>query len=129
MLGHLMEWFYSGAGGIKQYFDDKGECCIEISPEIVKNITWANTTYNSVHGEIRCNWKRSDDVFSINVTVPFNCSATVVIPQADPGKIFEGEIPLQSSAEVKFCKTANGKTYLTVPAGDYNFRTSFKEHP
>jgi alpha-L-rhamnosidase len=129
MLGHLMEWFYSGAGGIKQYINDMGECCIEISPEPVKNITWANTTYNSVFGEIRCNWKISDDVFSMSVTVPFNCSATVVIPQEDPGKIIEGETPLASSADAKIFRTVNGKTYLTVPAGNYNFSTPCKIHP
>jgi alpha-L-rhamnosidase len=129
MLGHLMEWFYSGAGGIKQYFNDKGECVTEISPEPVGNIQWANTSYNSVYGEIKCNWKMSVDEFSIRVIVPFNCSATVVIPQSDPGKIAEGDEPLLSSSDVKVSATIGGKTYLTVPAGDYRFRTSFRKDP
>ena len=54
MLGHLMEWFYSGLGGIRQTSESKGYENILIEPEIAGDITWAETTYNSVHGEIWC---------------------------------------------------------------------------
>ena len=43
MLGHLMEWFFSGLGGIRQAEDSNGYDHVLINPEPVGNIPWAET--------------------------------------------------------------------------------------
>jgi hypothetical protein len=122
MLGHLMEWFFSGIGGIRQMPGSKAYEHILIAPEIVGDITWAETSYKSVHGEISSAWEISDKNYSLKVRIPANCKATIVIPQADPEKIIESGIPVKSSENIKIQKSSDGKTLLEVASGQYLFK-------
>ena len=124
MLGHLMEWFFSGIGGIRQVPGSKAGEQIIISPEITGDITWAETSYQSLQGEIRSSWKISGNAFSLKVRIPANCKATVVIPGSDPGKITESGIPLNTSGNVKVKAVTPGKTYCEVTPGEYLFEVS-----
>jgi len=124
MLGHLMEWFFSGIGGIRQVPGSKAGEQIIISPEITGDITWAETSYHSLHGEILSSWKISGNVFSLKVRIPANCKATVVIPGSDPGKVTESGIPLNASGNVKVKAVTSGKTYCEVTPGEYLFEVS-----
>jgi len=123
MLGHLMEWFYSGIGGIKQMPLSKSYDEILISPDIVGDLTWAESSYTSIHGEIISNWKIEDDYLIMKITVPANCNAVVIIPQGDPDKITENYIPLKASEEIKIINTNDGKTTCEVPSGAYIFKS------
>lgn len=122
MLGHLMEWFFSGIGGIRQMPGSKAYDHIFISPEIVGDITWAETSFLSVHGVISSSWKISGNDFSLKVSIPANCRATISIPQSDPDKIIENGIPVKSSEKFKIKAASNGKTLLETGSGEYAFR-------
>ncbi len=80
MLGHLMEWFYSGLCGIRQKDGSVGFKEIEIKPQPVGNIKYARASYRSVNGLITINWKRESDKFHLNVIIPANTSARVYFP-------------------------------------------------
>ncbi|WP_225871262.1 family 78 glycoside hydrolase catalytic domain [Pedobacter cryotolerans] len=80
MLGHLMEWFYSGVGGIRQDEESIAWNKIKIEPEIVGDLTSANTSYNSPYGTIASNWKKIGNVFELEVTIPANTNAEIYIP-------------------------------------------------
>ncbi len=123
MLGHLMEWFYSGIGGIRQMSGSGGYTDILISPEIEGDITWAETSYNSINGEIRTSWKISGNSFSLNVAIPAGCIATVVLPQSDPGKITGNSLPLNSSDNIKIAGSSAGRTICRIGSGNYSFTT------
>jgi alpha-L-rhamnosidase len=125
MLGHLMEWFYSGAGGIKQYFDENGECCIEISPDPVEKIKWAKTSYNSVFGKISCEWVNDVDGFSIRTEIPFGCNAFVIIPGNSNKKITVNGIPANTSKAVVYVKTKSGRSIFRIGSGEYTFVSPF----
>jgi hypothetical protein len=125
MLGHLMEWFFSGIGGIRQVPDSKSYEKIFISPEIVGDLTWAETTYKSVHGEIITSWKIEDNGLILKVNVPVGCKAVVAIPQSNPDKVFESDQHIIQSKDVKNVKASSGKTYCEISSGEYIFKTSF----
>jgi len=80
MLGHLMEWFYSGLCGIRQAEGSVGFKDIEIKPHPVGTITNATATYHSVRGIIKVDWKKEGDRFTVNVAVPANTTATIYFP-------------------------------------------------
>lgn len=124
MLGHIMEWFFSGVGGIRQMPGSKAYDNILISPEIVGDITWAETSCNSVHGRIETSWKVSGKEFVLNVSVPPSCRATILIPQADRMKITENNIPVNEAPDIKATGVENGRSRFEVGSGDYVFRTS-----
>jgi alpha-L-rhamnosidase len=123
MLGHLMEWFFSGIGGIRQPSGSAAYDKIIISPEVVGDLTWAETSFNTVHGEIVSNWKIEGKNFTLKVEIPAGCSATVSIPQSDPDKVFENNIPVKQSELVKIVSVSSGKTSCEIPSGKYIFST------
>jgi hypothetical protein len=121
MLGHLMEWFFSGIGGIRQMTESNAFDHILIAPEIVGDITWADASIKSVHGEISSSWKIKGNDFLLTVRIPSNCRATIELPQTDPDKISENGIPVKSSQNIRTGKTSNGRIQLEVGSGEYNF--------
>lgn len=123
MLGHLMEWFFSGIGGLRQPEGFGSYDRIIIAPEIVGDLTWAETTYNSIHGEILSNWKIEGNVLTMKVRIPVGCKATVSIPQSNPDLISEGKLQLKKSRFARISGTSEGRTLCEVPSGEYIFST------
>lgn len=119
MLGHLMEWFYSGLAGIQQTADSKGYRHILINPGVVGDITWVDAAYKSINGEITCKWKIDNGNFSLEVIIPGNTTATIVFPNADPGKIVDGVTPIATSASIKNIHVDGNKTYFDITSGKY----------
>ena len=125
MLGHLMEWFFSGIAGIRQEEGKGSYNKIIVSPEIVGDLTWAETTFNTINGEIKSNWKIENSNIIMNIMIPVNCKAIVSIPQSDPDLIFEGNLHIQQSKYVKILEVSGFKTLCEVPSGEYTFKTHF----
>jgi hypothetical protein len=121
MLGHLMEWFFSGIGGIRQMKESYAFDHILIAPEIVGDITWADAVIESVHGEISSSWKITGNDFSLTVRIPANCRATIELPQTDPDKINENGLPVRTCENVKVLRSSGSRTFLETGSGEYNF--------
>ncbi|RYG06680.1 MAG: alpha-L-rhamnosidase, partial [Chitinophagaceae bacterium] len=121
MLGHLMEWFYSGVGGIKQ---DEGAVAwnkIKIEPQIVGDLTSANTSYNSPYGKIATKWNKTAHNFTLEVDIPANTTATVCIPSF-PNSILTEEY------NTSFTNLAaeDGKSKVAIGSGYYKFNVQYK---
>lgn len=125
MLGHLMEWFYSGLGGIRQVPGSRACDSIFICPEPVEGIDRAEATYHSIRGEICTSWKISENTFTLKVKIPPGCRATISLPGTDPGRITENDASIFNSSHVRVRGTGNGRVLCEVPSGEYNFKTTF----
>lgn len=91
MLGHILEWFYSGLAGIRPARDDVGFRNIEIRPQPVGDVTSAKASYQSPYGEIKSAWKRNNGQFELNVRIPPNTKALIYLPgSAQPVKVGSG---------------------------------------
>jgi len=115
MLGHLMEWFYTGLGGIKQEENSVAFKNIVIRPEIVGDITHAKTTYQSLYGPIKSEWKKEAKSLELKVSIPANTSATIYLPTNNPSSVTEG------GKVVAVSKTGDGKFFFKVGSGNYVF--------
>jgi len=82
MLGQIQEWFYHDLAGIRSGGD--GFKQIIIAPQPVGDVTWVKARYQSIRGEIATNWKRAGKQFTLNVTIPANTTATILLP-SNPG--------------------------------------------
>ncbi|MCY1720954.1 family 78 glycoside hydrolase catalytic domain [Prolixibacteraceae bacterium Z1-6] len=80
MLGHVMEWFYAGLGGIGQSETSVAYKEIVIKPEFVGDLTFAKTGFNSPFGLIRSEWQRTNEGVTLEVEIPNNTSANVILP-------------------------------------------------
>jgi alpha-L-rhamnosidase len=127
MLGHLIEWFYSGIGGIKPSPGSVSYKKIIIYPAAVGDLTWAETSFKTVYGDIVCNWKVEKNNIIMKVKIPVNCTAIVSIPQTNPDYIFENEILINQVKEVKILEVSSLSTLCEIPSGEYNFRAHFRK--
>ncbi len=125
MLGHLMEWFFSGIGGIRQAPGSAAYDNVIIDPAIVGDLSWADTKFKSVHGDIATSWRTEDGNLILDVSIPSGCNAVVAIAQANAGKITESNLPLGDSKEVSVLKESMGKTYCRIGSGEYHFKSAF----
>lgn len=125
MLGHLMEWLFSGLGGIRQAEGSVAFKHLLIAPTPVGDITWARTTYDSPYGEVRCEWNTDSRCPSLRVSVPANCTATVKIPFAITAgrEVCDYGIPLSKCSDIKVIPTTDGILTLETGSGEHLFET------
>jgi len=119
-LGHLMGWFFSGLGGIGQADQSIAFKQIVIHPQPAGDVREAQTSYQSPHGQIVSNWKRSDKDFTLHVEIPANATASVYLPATNPENITESGILLKE-ANMPFRDESNKYTVVTIGSGSYNF--------
>lgn len=122
MLGHLMEWLFSGLGGIRQREDSFGFKHIVIHPEPVGDIREARTTYQSPYGLIVSDWKDNNNEFTIRVEVPANSQASVYLPSANTEYITESGIKLKDVAGINSRTEGYKYTIVTIGSGTYHFK-------
>lgn len=85
MLGHIMAWFYSGIGGIKQQANSHGYANLLIAPKITGGLTHANTSFQIPQGKVVSNWKIEGGMLMMEVVVPGNTKASLQVPSPSAG--------------------------------------------
>jgi hypothetical protein len=124
MLGHLMDWFYAGLGGIGQTEKSVAYKEIVIKPEMVGGLTWAKASYQSPYGEIRSEWGKSKTSVKMNVTIPANTSALVSIPFRLGSVIKEGGKDISGIKDIQVVGEENDRKVIHVGSGMYEFEVS-----
>lgn len=125
MLGQINEWFYHDLGGISSDPAGPGFAQIIINPQPVGDLTWAKTSYDSIHGQIATHWQRQEGQFELQVSIPVNTSATVFVPVRAGGRVQEGGEPAEQSPGVTFLRQEKGRAVYAVASGDYDFKAEF----
>lgn len=120
MLGHLMEWFYSGVGGIAQAENSVAFNQIRISPQVVGDLTFAETTYQSAYGKIATNWKKTANGFEIEVEIPVNTTAMLCLPVSSN----RNNIVEESNSKFVPVETVNGRMKISIGSGRYKFKVN-----
>ena len=113
-LGCVGFWLYQGPGGIRPDASAPGFRKFRIKPSLLSGLDWVQCSYPSVHGEIRCSWKRSDGHLDLDVVVPGNTQATIDVPS-------DGKGPTTESGKVLRARSQNGFIRLVVGSGHYHF--------
>lgn len=124
MLGHLMEWFYSGLGGIRP---SKGSLAferIDIKPDLAGDVNFVKASYESPYGLIKSEWKKTESQFSLMVNIPANATATIFIPSAPADKITENGKSLTENQLFKLLGNKDGRTQVQLGSGSYTFTVS-----
>lgn len=68
MMGHIVEWFYNGIGGIRPVKPGFGQ--IEICPYLPRTATEFTVSYDSVKGRILVHVKEEEDRILVETEVP-----------------------------------------------------------
>ncbi|TMI66043.1 MAG: alpha-L-rhamnosidase [Bacteroidetes bacterium] len=117
MLGHLMEWFYTGLAGIKQAGNSVAYKKTEIKPQPVGDVTSAKASYHSVYGEIVSEWKKDGKTFELNVEIPVNTTAAIYFSATKKSVLTE-------SGKIITATYVNGKAIVKIGSGKYYFKVN-----
>ena len=115
MLGHLMEWLYSGLAGIRPAPESVAFNRVEIMPEPVGDIREAAAHYDGPYGRIVSRWKRTGNQFELYVEIPPNTGAVVYLPRRVTANI------LESGRAVQADYFKNGRPGVRIGSGNYLF--------
>lgn len=82
MFGSVIEWLYSGIAGVKHDTAQAGMKHFIIKPSPVGDLTYCTSSYTSLFGVVRSEWKISEGgQLEILLEIPVNTSATFVLPR------------------------------------------------
>jgi len=124
MLGHLMEWFYSGLGGIYQAENSIAYRDIIIAPKPVGDMDWVKCSYNSPQGIIVSEWELTEDTFSLIIEVPKTSSAKVILPE----NYKNSKVEAVSLIEQKPVDFEINDGAFTVNSGKYEITAGLENH-
>jgi len=122
MLGHIMEWFYTGLAGIRAAEGSVGFRDIILRPEMVGDIRWADGDYHSPYGIVASHWKKEGKTFDWSISIPVNTRAVIYLPAPAGAVVTEGWRLLQDRKDVRLLRREGGRLVLRVGSGNYNFR-------
>jgi alpha-L-rhamnosidase len=127
MFSSVCAWFYRSIAGINPDPKQPGFRNIYIRPYPLADLTYAKAEYQSVRGRIASHWTRNKGEFRLNLEIPASCTATVLLPAADPAKISEGGVLLQKAPGIKFLGVTKGRVTCSIGSGAYEFLVSHTE--
>lgn len=81
LLGDLLIWYYEDLAGIQCAPDAVGFKKLLMAPVFPDGLDAVDASYQSVYGEIRSHWTRTNGTLRWEITLPGNTSATVRIPK------------------------------------------------
>ena len=86
--GSIGDWMYQKIGGIRP--EEPGYKKIRFQPTLTRSMTQASASLETMYGRAACAWTCRDGKLTVEVEVPVNTTAVLVLPERD------GEIPLGS---------------------------------
>lgn len=118
-LGSCGEFLFGGVAGIQPASPGYKE--ILIAPVIHDGLSWAQASYDSIHGKIESKWKRNAGKVSLDITIPPNTTAKVLIPTDKAANVSESGVVARRAKGVKFLSERDGQCLFEVGSGTYHF--------
>ncbi len=125
MFGSISEWFYKYLAGIRPANDAVGFNKIIIHPQI-NDLQWAKASYNSILGKVSTYWKKSGKTLTLELTIPVNATAKVLLP-ASLKNIKENGIPVSRDGAVQFKGTEKKEAVFELGSGAYQFTVELED--
>jgi len=110
-----------GIGGIRPDPSRYGMKHFIIKPNLVGDLTYANTTSASLYGTMVSNWSISRNTATFHIEVPVNTMARVYIPAADVSDVLEEGQPAAQADGVTYLDKEGVYVVFTVDSGAYRF--------
>ncbi|KJF43538.1 family 78 glycoside hydrolase catalytic domain [Draconibacterium sediminis] len=111
-------YFYESLGGIKSSFDKPGYKEFTVNPVFSENISNTSVNIPTPYGNIHNSWKQDESGFSIDLKVPFNTKANVLISEEERlslkiNGLSWSEFQEKSGVEIRYNKM------VVLGSGDY----------
>jgi alpha-L-rhamnosidase len=118
-LGSVGQWLYEYVAGIRCHPEHPGYAHVVIAPE-PGELEHASATYRSVRGPISSAWRQSDTAFELDLDIPANVSATIVLP-CGGSRLIEGETEASCAIGVRSAVRDDRGWTVELGSGRYAF--------
>jgi alpha-L-rhamnosidase len=78
MLGSIDAWFYRVLAGLSPLLP--GWKAVRVRPRVLGDLTFVEAGLETVAGKVGAAWRRSEDTFSLDVTIPVGATGEIHIP-------------------------------------------------
>ena len=92
--GAVCEWLFKTMCGIRV----DGENHFTIAPRPGGHFTYAKSKYDSVYGTVESSWHKKDGTLTLDITVPTNCTAEIVLPNEETKTVCSGRYCMEIKA-------------------------------
>jgi hypothetical protein len=120
-LGSVGDWMFQSIGGLVPDADSPAFRHFTVRPRPGGTLRHAEVTYQSPQGIIVSRWTLKENQFSLDVEVPVNSNATIVLPTANVASITESGLPAALSPGVVYAGVNHGSASYDVGSGRYSF--------
>jgi len=117
--GAIGEWIYGTIGGLSPDRDAPGFESVVLSPRPGGGLTHARTSYEGPYGPITLEWQRDQDKVHIELSIPPNSRARVVLHEPAAGSV-------TGSDGLRFADEAGE---IAATAGSGSFRVDYRISP
>jgi len=118
-IGSVGEWMLGTVIGINYDEKQPGYRHFVLTPTPGGTLTWAKGSYRAITGKVELAWKKENGKLTVDVDIPANTTATLVLPAGND--ILEGGKPLPANKFVKTVSKKNTQTSLNLASGKYSF--------
>ncbi len=129
MLGHVQEWFLGWVAGIRPDPEGPGFRQFIIAPEVVGGLTWARGRLDTAHGRIETLWRRTPTSLTLELTVPPNTTASLLLPATEGSTLTESGQDVRQATGVRLASRSGSTARLLVEGGKYRFEVSPNPRP
>jgi len=119
--GAIGDWMYKNMAGLNPDADAPGYKKIIIAPKPGGGLTSANAELETQYGKAKSAWKIEGGKLMVDVIIPPNTSAKIVLPNTGKGAVTEGNTLLDKSASIKNISQKDGNTEMIAGSGSYHF--------
>jgi alpha-L-rhamnosidase len=134
MFGSLGAWFYRALGGIDMQPDTVGYRHLLIAPHMVGDLHWVEASIDTLRGKVATSWQRAPGVVTLDVTIPVNSDAAIVVPNEE--QMTKEEVMVREGGRVVWekghyvvgdpgitgARAEGGNIVFDVGSGEYHFK-------
>ncbi|MRG48030.1 Bacterial alpha-L-rhamnosidase [Chitinophaga sp. SYP-B3965] len=95
--GAIGDWMYKVVAGINPDVTQVGYKHIVIAPKPGGGLTSASASYKTLYGEVKSAWRVTGDVVKLDITIPCNTTATIILPDGKKQDVGSGEYQYECS--------------------------------
>jgi alpha-L-rhamnosidase len=117
--GAIGDWMYRVAAGIET--KGPGYKHIVIQPHPTDKLSYSKASFESSYGKIISGWERKGSMLTVNVSIPANTVATIVLPVDAASKVRESGKEITGNKTFSSIKTEDKKLIIETGSGNYSF--------
>ncbi|TSD63307.1 Bacterial alpha-L-rhamnosidase [Inquilinus sp. KBS0705] len=123
--GAIGDWMYRVVTGINTDESGPGFHKIVIAPHPGGKLTAAQAELETMYGKVKSAWSIVDGIFTLDVIVPPNTSAQIVLPSVTD-TVTEGGLDINTVKDITNIQKAGNDEQLNVGSGTYRFVYTLK---